>query len=284
MKFLSSLFVMIFLIVPGIASAQQSSQQELLQDAQAVMEEIMNTPDLEIPAGLISKAKAIIVFPTMVKGGFFVGARYGKGVATVRDSKTGYWGPPSFITTMGGSFGFQFGVQTVDLILVVMTERGIKGLLDDNFALGGDIAVAAGPVGRHAELGVDIMMQGDMYSYSRSMGLFGGVSLKGTVIKPNLVYNEAYYKAELTPQQIMMEGKLKTVPASSARLLRYMNKVAPPRKPGEDDAEYQSWRDDPKYGLQKPRVMAQNRVTRKTVTTPKAAPKARKKKADTPLW
>lgn len=284
MKFLSSLLVMIFLIVPGVASAQQSSQQELLQDAQYVMEEIMNTPDLEIPAGLISKAKAIIVFPSMVKGGFFVGARYGKGVATVRDSKTGYWGPPSFITTMGGSFGFQFGVQAVDLILVVMTERGIKGLLDDNFALGGDIAVAAGPVGRHAELGVDIMMQGDMYSYSRSMGLFGGVSLKGTVIKPNLVYNEAYYKAELTPQQIMMEGKLKTVPASSARLLRYMNKVAPPRKPGEDDAEYQSWRDDPKYGLQKPRVMAQNRVTRKTVTTPKAAPKARKKKADTPLW
>ena len=292
MKTLSSMLILMFLLAPGAWAAEQTPQQELIQDAQYVMEEIMSSPDLEIPSGLISKAKAIIIFPTMLKGGFFVGARYGKGVAIVRNSKNGYWGPPSFITTMGGSFGFQFGAQAVDLILVVMSERGIKGLLEDNFTLGGDIAVAAGPVGRHAELGVDIMLQGDMYSYSRSKGIFGGVSLKGTVIKPNWVYNEEYYRKKLTPEEIMMEGKLKKIPMSSARLLKYMNKMSPPRVPEVEEMHYKSWRDDPKYGLKKPRVMARNQVSpappaypvapRKTV--PRPAPKTRKPESSGPLW
>ena len=288
MKCLSSFLVLVFLFATSASAAEETTQQELLKDARLVIEEIMSTPDIEIPSSLISRAKAVIIFPTMLKGGFFIGARYGRGVATVRDSKTGLWGPPSFITTLGGSFGFQFGAQAVDLILVVMTERGIRGLLEDNFTLGGDIAVAAGPIGRYAELGVDIMLQGDMYSYSRSKGIFGGVSLKGTVIKPNLRLNEEYYNSKLTPQEIMMDGKIKRLPASSVRLLKYMNKIAPPRKADAEKKEYQSWQDNPKYGLNQPKakVMAQNATSQKTEPKKKTSPKPRpkKKKTTDPLW
>ena len=259
MKILSSLLVLAFFLAPNAYAADETSQQELLKDAKVVVEEIMSTPDLGIPSGLMSRAQAVIIFPSMWKGGFFLGARYGKGVATVRNSKTGQWGPPSFITTMGGSFGFQFGAQTVDLVLIVMTERGIRGLLTNNFTLGGDIAVTAGPVGRHVELGVDILLQGDMYSYSRSQGVFGGISLKGTIIKENVDYNEEYYNAKLTPEEIMIEGKAENIPESSRKFLSYLNQIAPTEKPSYETSGWMGWTDDPKYGFE-PKVMAQNTV------------------------
>ncbi len=126
------------------AYATEGEQQKLLRDSVLVMEEIMNAPDQEIPANLISQAKAVIIFPTMVKGGFFIGGRYGNGIATVRSKATGRFGPPGFITQSGISFGFQFGAEAVDLILLVMTQRGIEGLLKSKLTLGGDVAVSAG--------------------------------------------------------------------------------------------------------------------------------------------
>ncbi|MDH5763855.1 MAG: lipid-binding SYLF domain-containing protein [Nitrospinota bacterium] len=285
MKILSSLLGMVLLFSTSTFAADESSQQILLKDSRNVIEEIMSTPDLQIPSGLISKAKAIIIFPSMLKGGFFVGARYGKGVATVRDAKTGQWGPPSFITTLGGSLGFQFGAQSVDMILIVMTERGIRGLLEDNFTLGGDIAVTAGPVGRYAELGVDIMLQGDMYSYSRSKGLFGGVSLKGTVIKPNVNYNREYYKAALTPQEIMMDGKVKRMPESSQKLIKYMNQIAPPKRAVVQNKEWMGWTENPKYGFTpQPKVMAQNTVPLPEDIQPAPETQQKQKKISKPLW
>jgi lipid-binding SYLF domain-containing protein len=280
MKILSSFLVSAFLLTSNAYAADETSQQELLKDAKDVVEEIMSSPDLEIPSGLMSKAQAVIIFPAMLKGGFLVGVRYGKGVATVRDSKTGQWGPPSFITTLGASFGFQVGAQAVDLILIVMTEKGIKGLLHNNFPLGGDIAITAGPVGRHAELGVDILLQGDMYSYSRSKGLFGGVSLKGTIIKQNVGYNEAHYNAKLTPEEIMIDGKVKHMPESSQQFVNYMNQIAQPEKPDYDDSEWMGWTDDPKYGFE-PKVMAQNTMPQEV--EPEPAPKP-EKEFELPLW
>lgn len=278
MKILSSFLVLAFLFISNTYAADETSQQELLKDAKSVVEEIMSTPDLEIPSGLMSKAQAVIIFPAMLKGGFFIGARYGRGVATVRDSETGDWGPPSFLTTLGGSFGFQFGVQAVDLILIVMTEKGIKGLLNNNFTLGGDIAVTAGPVGRYAEMGVDILLQGDMYSYSRSKGIFGGISLKGTIIKANVGYNEEHYSAELTPEEIMMDGKVKHMPESSQQFVNYMNQIAQPEKPEYDNSGWMGWTDDPKYGFE-PKVMAQNTVPQEVEPEPEP-----KKEFELPLW
>jgi lipid-binding SYLF domain-containing protein len=271
MKILSPLLLMAFLLATNAYAADETSQQELLSDAKSVVEEIMSTPDQGIPSDLISRAQAVIIFPGMLKGGFLVGARYGKGVATVRNAKTGHWGPPSFITTVGGSFGFQIGAQSVDLVLIIMTERGIKGLLNNNFTLGGDIAVTAGPVGRHAELGVDILLQGDMYSYSRSQGLFGGISLKGTIIKQNVAYNEEYYDAKLTPEEIMIEGKAKNMPDSSRKFLSYLNQMAPKQKPKFESSEWMGWTDDPKYGFE-PKVMAQNTMPQDKEPEPEPAP------------
>ena len=282
MKILSSFLVLAFLCTANAHAADETSQQELLKDARFVVEEIMSAPDLGIPSGLMSRAQAVIIFPGMLKGGFFVGARYGKGVATVRDSKTGDWGTPSFMTTLGGSFGFQFGAQSVDLILIVMTEKGLKGLLNNNFTLGGDMSVATGPVGRYAEMGVDILLQGDTYSYSRSKGIFAGVSLKGTIIKQNVSYNEAHYKADLTPEEIMIEGKVKSVPESSRKFIEYMNQIAPPEKPEYDKSEWMGWTDDPKYGFEpQPKVMAQNTVTQQVEPEPAPTPK---QNFNLPLW
>ena len=284
MKILSSFLVLAFLFTSNAYAADETSQQELLKDARFVVEEIMSTPDLEIPSGLMARAQAVIIFPRMLKGGFFVGARYGRGVATVRDSKTGQWGMPSFITTLGGSFGLQFGAQAVDLILIVLTEKGLKGLLNNNFTLGGDMSVAAGPVGRYAEMGVDILLQGDTYSYSRSKGLFGGVSLKGTIIKQNVGYNETHYNAKLTPEEIMIDGKVKSVPESSRQFINYMNQIAPPEKPEYDKSEWMGWTDDPKYGFEpEAKVMAQNTLPQQMEPEPAPAPKP-KKDFELPLW
>jgi len=126
-----------------------------------------------------------------------------------------------------------------------------------------------------------------MYSYSRSKGIFGGVSLKGTVIKPNLDYNEEYYKSKLTPQEIMMAGKIKRLPASSVRLLKYMNRIAPPMTARAEKKEYKRWQDNPKYGLNQPKakVVAENKVLQKSKPKLKTSPKSQlKKKKPTPLW
>jgi len=144
------------------------------------------------------------------------------------------------------------------------------------------MSVAVGPVGRDAEMGVDILLQGDTYSYSRSKGIFGGVSLKGTIIKQNVSYNEAHYKADLTPEEIMIEGKVKSVPESSRKFIEYMNQIAPPEKPEYDKSEWMGWTDDPKYGFEpQPKVMAQNTVTQQVEPEPAPTPK---QNFNLPLW
>ena len=256
--------LIIALLFPYNAVADQSPQQELLKNATFVLEEILSTPDMEIPSGLIANAKAIIIFPTMLKVGFIGAVRYGQGVVTTRDTKTGGWSPPAFVTTIGGSFGFQAGAQAIDLVLIITTERGLNGLLENNFTLGGDIAVTAGPVGRYAEAGVDLFLQGDVYSYSRSKGIFAGISLKGTVIKPNWKYNREYYKQNLSPQEIMIEQIAENIPETSRRFMRDFNRLAPTRQDVNKMAQYQ------------------NREIRPGLET--AAPRKSAPRQEKPLW
>ena len=226
MKYIPLSLVFVILLTAN-AQADQADRRDLVKNSSFVMDEIMDSPDGGIPQSLISKAKAIVIFPTMLKGGFFIAARYGQGIATVRSEKTGSWGPPAFLTTVGGSFGFQIGAQAVDLILLVMTERGLNGLLKDRFTLGADIGIAAGPVGRYAEAGADILMQGEIYSYSRSKGIFAGVSLKGTVIMANKNANQEYYRQELDSKDILISHRIKRVPKSTRRFIEDMNELAP---------------------------------------------------------
>ncbi len=237
MKYFSLSLILVFLLTANV-QADQADRRDLVKNAAYVMDEIMDSPYGGIPQTLIANAKAIIIFPTMLKGGFFIAARYGQGVATVRSDKTGSWGPPAFLTTVGGSFGFQIGAQAIDLILLVMTERGLNGLLKDKFTLGADIGIAAGPVGRYAEAGADILMQGEIYSYSRSKGAFAGVSLKGTVIMANKTANYEYYRQRLSSKDILISHRIKRVPESTRRFIEDMNEMAPSVYPLDPIAQY----------------------------------------------
>lgn len=237
---LFSLVLLCLLFCPFTASADTKSHEQLLLEAEQVLEELQKSPDQQVPADIFSKAKAIIVFPTMIKGGFIFAARYGKGVASIKNAETGKWGPPAFLVTYGLSWGLQIGGEAVDLILLVMNERGIDGLLSSKFTLGADAAISAGPVGRHAEAGSDASFKGEIFSYSRSKGLFAGISLKGAIINEDADANAAYYQQPLTPRQIMLDGEVKHFSEPTRRFMRKMNEIPtvlvdlPMNKPTEE--------------------------------------------------
>jgi len=220
----------IFLSLCATTAQAKEENEQTLKDSLSVIHEIMNSPDNQIPSNLISEAKAILIFPTLVKAGFVVGARYGEGVASMRARKTGKFGPPTFLTQGGLSIGFQIGAEAVDLVLLVMTQRGLESLLKDELTLGADAAVSAGPVGRHAEAAVDLGMRGEIYSYSRSKGAFAGVSLKGTVISTDEKANFDYYGRFFKAKDILIRGKVKKVPASGQRFMEELNFLAPPKR------------------------------------------------------
>ncbi len=220
----------IFISLCATTTQAKEENEQTLKDSLSVIHEIMNSPDNQIPSNLISEAKAILIFPTLVKAGFVVGARYGEGVASMRARKTGKFGPPTFLTQGGLSIGFQIGAEAVDLVLLVMTQRGLESLLKDELTLGADAAVSAGPVGRHAEAAVDLGMRGEIYSYSRSKGAFAGVSLKGTVISTDEKANFDYYGRFFKAKDILIRGKVKKVPASGQRFMEGLNFLAPPKR------------------------------------------------------
>jgi len=193
--------------------AQQVSQQEAIVDqAGHVLKEIMAAPEKRIPRWMLADAEAIAVVPDVVKGGFVVGGRFGRGVVIVRDEQ-GAWHAPSFVTLTGGSFGFQAGLQATDVILVFKTRNSVKGLMDGKFTVGADASVAAGPVGRQAAAATDGNLRAEIYSYSRSRGLFAGVALDGSVLQVDALSNAAYYRAGLI-------GQRAELPASATEFMK----------------------------------------------------------------
>lgn len=180
------------------AEAQKNPGKELkaavdrVEDASDVVEEVMKVAEKSIPRDLLEKAKAIVVFPGTVKAAFIVGGQGGKGVA-IRRVGTG-WSAPAFLNMAGGSFGAQIGGQKTDYVLVIMNEKGLSNLLQDKFELGGEGSVSAGPVGRTASASTNATMDAEILSYSRSKGLFAGVSLKGVVISQDQDMNQAVYQ------------------------------------------------------------------------------------------
>lgn len=179
------------------------------------LRDVLAAPDGSIPADLLRKSEAIIVFPSVVKAGLGVGGHYGKGVVVRRNSQSGgAWGPPAFLTLYGGSVGWQVGVQSTDLVLLVMSELSLKSLFQDKFTIGADASVAAGPVGRDASASTDIDLSAGMLSYSRARGIFAGVSFKGSIIEPDWGANEAYYGSDLSIIDIFFKGRGKLSPAA----------------------------------------------------------------------
>ena len=163
------------------AAEFQSREVVIVGSACQVLHEIMAIPARGIPMSLLADAQGIAIVPNLLKGGFVVGVRHGRGVIVVRDDN-GQWRPPTFITITGGSVGWQIGVQATDLVLVFKTKTGVESLMRGKFTIGGGVAAAAGPVGRQAEAGTDARLRAEIFSYSRSRGLFAGVALDGSVI------------------------------------------------------------------------------------------------------
>jgi len=171
--------------------AKESKATDRLQAAGDVLNEIQSAPDSGIPAEILGRSECVAVVPSMLKGGFIVGAKYGRGVASCRTAKG--WSAPAFFMVTGGSVGFQIGGQAVDLVMLIMNNDGMQHLLSSQFALGADASVAAGPVGRHAEGNTDWKMRAQVLTYSRARGIFAGVSLNGAVMKQDKDSTRDFY-------------------------------------------------------------------------------------------
>ena len=189
--------------LPALA-ADKAKLNERLTDSQAILTEIMATPDRSIPTQILAGASCVVVIPSFKKGAFVVGAQYGQGVATCR---TGHgWSAPVFVQLAGGSFGFQIGGQSTDLVLVAMNKGGLQHMLTNKFKIGGDAAASAGPVGRNAQAGTDWKLNAQFLTYSRSKGLFAGIDLDGTVLSQNQDDTRNYYGAAIPFKTVLGGG------------------------------------------------------------------------------
>ncbi len=204
-----------------------NKEQRRLQNAGVVMQEIMNVPD-NIPQEVIEKARCVIVFPSVLKAAFVVGASYGRGAMVCRTGQDfrGPWGAPAMYALEGGSVGFQIGGQATDLVLLIMNDSGASSILDSKVKLGGDASVAAGPVGRDAAANTDAYMRAEVLSYSRTRGLFAGISLEGSTLRPDDDATADVYGRKLTAREIVLGGKV-GVPASGRHLVAVLQKNSP---------------------------------------------------------
>jgi lipid-binding SYLF domain-containing protein len=204
-----------------------NKEQKRLENTGVVMQEIMNVPE-NIPQEVLEKAECVIVFPSVLKAAFVVGASYGRGAMVCRTGKDfkGPWGAPAMYALEGGSVGFQIGGQATDLVLLVMNDRGASSILDSKVKLGADASIAAGPVGRDAAANTDAYLRAEVLSYSRTRGLFAGVSLEGSTLRPDNDATADVYGRKLTAREIVLGGSVRT-PRSGRHLVAVLEKSSP---------------------------------------------------------
>src|ERR1700756_4941763 len=229
---LSSILLAVLPFFAEVASASdETKDDERLRNCGTVLKEILNVPD-DIPQDLLDKADCVVVYPSVVKAAFVVGGSYGRGAMACRQGEDfrGSWGAPTMMALEGGSFGFQIGGQATDFVLLVMNEGGSRGILAGKVKLGGDASVAAGPVGRDASAETDVTLRSEILSYSRSRGLFAGISLEGSTIRPDNKANEQIYGKKLEAKQIVLSDQV-TVPAAAEQLVSTLDAKTPRHKP-----------------------------------------------------
>src|SRR5436309_8437479 len=219
MKKTLSVLLMGFIGVVGTCAWASSSREDSvarLQSSVEVLHAIMATPDKGIPEEVLSNAKCIVVVPNLIKGGFIVGGKHGRGVASCRTANG--WSAPAFVSVGGGSWGLQIGVEGVDLVMLVMNDAGLQHLLSSKFQVSGEGSAAAGPVGRHASAGTDWKMNAELLTYSRSKGAFAGLTLEGAVIEQDDDSTEAIYGKKISFRTILL-GEVKP-PAEAASFMQ----------------------------------------------------------------
>jgi SH3 domain-containing YSC84-like protein 1 len=220
-------FLVVFALITFPLQANDKKETDRLENCGTVIQEIMDIPD-NIPQGIIDKADCIIVYPSVLKGAFIFGGSYGRGAMTCRTGENfnGPWSAPTMMALEGGSFGFQIGGQATDFVLLVMNPRGARSILKSKVKLGGDASAAAGPKGRNAEASTDLTLRAEILSYSRARGLFAGISLAGSTVRPDNRANASLYKKEIPPEEIIFKGAV-PVPPSAQKMIAYLNKKTP---------------------------------------------------------
>ncbi len=216
LTYLSSILFAVAPLFAEVANASgQTKDEDRLRNSGMVLKEILDVPD-NIPQGLLDKAECVVVFPSVLKAAFIVGGSYGRGAMSCRQGEDfkGTWGAPTMMALEGGSFGFQIGGQATDFVLLVMNERGARGILASKVKLGGDASVAAGPVGRDASADTDATLRAEILSYSRARGLFAGVSLEGSTIRPDNGDNRRVYGRKIPAKEIVLSGTVAVPPAA----------------------------------------------------------------------
>jgi SH3 domain-containing YSC84-like protein 1 len=222
----------VFLLTARHTKAKDEEKDEdRIRNAGVVLSEILNVPD-NIPQRLLDRADCVVVFPSVLKAAFGVGGSYGRGVMTCRQGPdfNGPWGAPSMMALEGGSFGFQIGGQATDFVLLVMNDRGAKGILSSKVKLGADASVAAGPKGRDLSAETDATLRAEILSYSRSRGVFAGISLEGSTIRPDNGANEKVYGHKIPASDIVLSGSV-PIPPAAQQLISTLNEKTPQHKP-----------------------------------------------------
>src|ERR1700704_5023459 len=233
-KLLTCLSCMLFAFAPLFAQVANASDQtkddDRLRNCGTVLKEILDVPD-NIPQDLLDKADCVVVFPSVLKAAFIVGGSYGRGAMSCRKGEDfrGPWGAPTMMALEGGSFGFQIGGQATDFVLLVMNESGARGILASKVKLGGDASVAAGPVGRNASVETDASLRAEILSYSRARGLFAGVSLEGSTIRPDNGDNRRVYRKKIPARDIVLSGTV-AVPPAAQQLVATLDAKTPKHK------------------------------------------------------
>lgn len=195
-----------------------------------VLKEVAGIPEKGIPTDLLNKAVCVAVVPSMKKGGFIFGANYGKGVMACKiNNGEGPWSAPSMIQLAGGSFGLQIGAQAVDVVLVIMNLSGLESMLDSKFTVGGDASVAAGPVGRTASAETDAWMKAQILAYSRSRGIFAGLTIKGSTLRPDNDANHALYGKDVLPRSILLH-RTDPIPKDAQIFVDELTKLSPKKE------------------------------------------------------
>jgi lipid-binding SYLF domain-containing protein len=221
------------MVLAGLPAYAQKDENKRIKNAGQVMVEILNVPD-DIPADLLDKAECVIVLPSVMKAAFIVGGSYGRGVMSCRSGPefSGPWSAPAMMALEGASVGFQIGGEATDFVLLVMNKRGANSILSSQVKLGGDVAAAAGPKGRDAAASTDVTMRAEVLSYSRARGLFAGISLEGSTLRPDNDGNERIYGKGTTAKHIVIDSSIRP-PASAKLLLATLNKKSPRNKSGK---------------------------------------------------
>lgn len=226
MKKLAVVFLFLTFCVSAFAAGESKDNYNQLQKATDVLNEVMRTPEKSIPGDLLDKAVCVGIIPSELKFAFGFGGTYGRGVLVCRRGGNGVWGAPSMFTVGGGSFGFQIGGKATDVVFIVMNADGARKLVQDSVKLGAEASAAAGPVGRSAQGATDAQLHAEILSYSRSQGLFAGVSLDGAVVKQDKDDNRKLYGREVSAKELLIDGTMRT-PQGARNLDSALMKYSP---------------------------------------------------------